>query len=195
MSFVPTSWKQPVLTGEFTAIGVTRVLEAIRLLDPQGHPLLPGVVLEMFGKVQEMPQKETHAVLPALSLRRRQGLRPLDHGELPRKLQDVLLLGHALQSREPAARQGVRHPQGDRRRRRGSSWAWPRSCAGQPRCPARLGLCGRLCPGHVADAAAGQAGRLRGRHGRDAYGRGAGPGGLRRTSAWTGRSTSCRTQA
>jgi GDPmannose 4,6-dehydratase len=34
MSFVPTSWKQPVLTGEFTAIGVTRVLEAIRLLDP-----------------------------------------------------------------------------------------------------------------------------------------------------------------
>ena len=43
MSFVPTSWKQPVLTGEFTAIGVTRVLEAIRLLDPQGHPLLPGL--------------------------------------------------------------------------------------------------------------------------------------------------------
>ena len=36
MSFVPTSWKQPVLTGEFTAIGVTRVLEAIRLLDPKG---------------------------------------------------------------------------------------------------------------------------------------------------------------
>ena len=36
MSFVPTSWTQPVLTGEFTAIGVTRVLEAIRLLDPQG---------------------------------------------------------------------------------------------------------------------------------------------------------------
>src|ERR687885_1726715 len=36
MSFVPTSWKQPVLTGEFTAIGVTRVLEAIRLLNPKG---------------------------------------------------------------------------------------------------------------------------------------------------------------
>src|SRR4051812_20236039 len=34
MSFVPTSWKQPVLTGEFTGIGVTRMLEAIRLLDP-----------------------------------------------------------------------------------------------------------------------------------------------------------------
>src|SRR6059036_2364635 len=36
MSFVPTSWKQPVLTGEFTAIGVTRMLEAIRLIDPKG---------------------------------------------------------------------------------------------------------------------------------------------------------------
>ena len=35
MSFVPTSWKQPVLTGEFTALGVTRVLEAIRLLGPK----------------------------------------------------------------------------------------------------------------------------------------------------------------
>src|SRR5580704_11517642 len=36
MSFVPTSWQQPVLTGEFTALGVTRMLEAIRLLDPSG---------------------------------------------------------------------------------------------------------------------------------------------------------------
>ena len=43
LSFVPTSWKQPVLTGEFTAIGVTRMLEAIRLRRPEGHPLLPGV--------------------------------------------------------------------------------------------------------------------------------------------------------
>src|SRR6516162_9675842 len=36
MSFVPTSWKQPVLTGQFTGIGVTRMLEAIRLLNPKG---------------------------------------------------------------------------------------------------------------------------------------------------------------
>src|SRR5437868_10725401 len=36
MSFVPTSWKQPVLTGDFTGIGVTRVLEAVRLIDPKG---------------------------------------------------------------------------------------------------------------------------------------------------------------
>src|SRR5207248_8043618 len=37
MSFVPTSWKQPVLTGEYTTIGVTRVLDAIRMLDPKGR--------------------------------------------------------------------------------------------------------------------------------------------------------------
>jgi len=59
MSFVPTSWQQPVLTGEFTAIGVTRVLEAIRLLDPQGIRFYQASSSEMFGKVRETPQTET----------------------------------------------------------------------------------------------------------------------------------------
>src|ERR1700730_5661632 len=58
MSFVPTSWKQPVLTGEFTGIGVTRVLEAIRLLDPKGMRFYQASSSEMFGKVQETPQRE-----------------------------------------------------------------------------------------------------------------------------------------
>src|ERR1700740_1719955 len=59
MSFVPTSWKQPVLTGEFTGIGVTRMLEAIRLLDPKGIRFYQASSSEMFGKVQETPQRET----------------------------------------------------------------------------------------------------------------------------------------
>src|SRR6185369_16534540 len=59
MSFVPTSWKQPVLTGEFTAIGVTRVLEAIRLLDPKGIRFYQASSSEMFGKVRETPQHES----------------------------------------------------------------------------------------------------------------------------------------
>src|SRR4051794_39340951 len=58
MSFVPTSWTQPVLTGEFTAIGVTRVLEAIRLLDPHGIRFYQASSSEMFGKVRETPQTE-----------------------------------------------------------------------------------------------------------------------------------------
>src|SRR6266404_4402795 len=58
MSFVPTSWKQPVLTGDFTGIGVTRVLEAIRLVDPKGIKFYQASSSEMFGKVQEVPQNE-----------------------------------------------------------------------------------------------------------------------------------------
>jgi GDPmannose 4,6-dehydratase len=64
MSFVPTSWKQPVLTGEFTAMGVTRVLEAIRLLDPKGIRFYQASSSEMFGKVCETPQRETTALYP-----------------------------------------------------------------------------------------------------------------------------------
>src|SRR5438874_2130402 len=64
MSFVPTSWKQPVLTGEFTAMGVTRVLEAIRLLDPKGIRFYQASSSEMFGKVQETPQRETTPFYP-----------------------------------------------------------------------------------------------------------------------------------
>src|SRR4051812_11578311 len=64
MSFVPTSWQQPVLTSEFTAIGVTRMLEAIRLIDPKGIRFYQASSSEMFGKVQETPQKESTPFYP-----------------------------------------------------------------------------------------------------------------------------------
>ncbi len=57
-SFVKTSWNQPVLTGEFTALGVTRLLEAIRSVDPK-IKFYQASSSEMFGKVTEVPQKET----------------------------------------------------------------------------------------------------------------------------------------
>ena len=56
-SFVPTSWRQPVLTAEFTAVGVTRLLEAVRLVDP-GIRFYQASSSEMFGKVSETPQNE-----------------------------------------------------------------------------------------------------------------------------------------
>jgi GDPmannose 4,6-dehydratase len=56
-SFVPTSWNQPVLTGEFTALGVTRLLEAIRQVEP-GIRFYQASSSEMFGKVAEVPQHE-----------------------------------------------------------------------------------------------------------------------------------------
>jgi GDPmannose 4,6-dehydratase len=62
-SFVPTSWSQPVLTGEFTALGVTRILEAIRLVHPQAR-FYQASSSEMFGKVTETPQRETTPFYP-----------------------------------------------------------------------------------------------------------------------------------
>jgi GDPmannose 4,6-dehydratase len=56
-SFVPTSFKQPLLTGEFTALGVARMLEAVRLVDPAIR-FFQASSSEMFGKVQEEPQNE-----------------------------------------------------------------------------------------------------------------------------------------
>ena len=56
-SFVPTSWLQPLLTGEFTGLGVTRMLEAVRLVDPQIR-FYQASSSEMFGAVKEEPQNE-----------------------------------------------------------------------------------------------------------------------------------------
>ncbi len=64
MSFVPTSWQQPVLTSEFTGLGVTRMLEAIRLLNPRGMRFYQASSSEMFGRVQETPQRETTPFYP-----------------------------------------------------------------------------------------------------------------------------------
>jgi GDPmannose 4,6-dehydratase len=62
-SFVQTSWKQPVFTGEVTALGVTRILDAIRTVDPDIR-FYQASSSEMFGKVRETPQKETTPFYP-----------------------------------------------------------------------------------------------------------------------------------
>jgi GDPmannose 4,6-dehydratase len=62
-SFVPTSWQQPVFTGEVTGLGVTRLLDAIRLVDP-GIRFYQASSSEMFGKVREVPQRETTPFYP-----------------------------------------------------------------------------------------------------------------------------------
>ena len=62
-SFVPTSWRQPVLTAEFTAVGVTRMLEAIRMVDPAIR-FYQASSSEMYGKVREVPQTEATPFYP-----------------------------------------------------------------------------------------------------------------------------------
>jgi GDPmannose 4,6-dehydratase len=63
MSFVAASWNQPVLTAEFTAIGVTKLLEAMRKVSPEAR-LYQASSSEMFGKVLEVPQRETTPFYP-----------------------------------------------------------------------------------------------------------------------------------
>jgi len=62
-SFVPTSWNQPVLTGEFTALGVTRILEAMRIAKPNAR-FYQASSSEMFGKVRQTPQNENTPFYP-----------------------------------------------------------------------------------------------------------------------------------
>src|SRR4030042_852568 len=62
-SFVPTAWNQPVLTGEFTAVGVTRMLEAIRTVNPKIR-FYQASSSEMFGKIRETPQNERTPLYP-----------------------------------------------------------------------------------------------------------------------------------
>jgi GDPmannose 4,6-dehydratase len=61
---VPTSWVKPVLTAEFTAVGATRMLEAVRLISPDTIKFYQASSSEMFGKVREVPQKETTPFYP-----------------------------------------------------------------------------------------------------------------------------------
>jgi GDPmannose 4,6-dehydratase len=63
MSFVPASWDQPMLTGEFNSQGVTRVLEAVRVVD-SSIKVYQASSSEMFGKVREVPQRETTPFYP-----------------------------------------------------------------------------------------------------------------------------------
>ncbi len=62
-SFVPTSWAQPVLTAEFDAVGVTRLLEAVRLVAPEAR-VYQASSSEMFGRAREVPQRETTPFYP-----------------------------------------------------------------------------------------------------------------------------------
>lgn len=62
-SFVQTSWQQPVFTGEVTALGVTRILDAIRAVNPKIR-FYQASSSEMFGKVREVPQRETTSFYP-----------------------------------------------------------------------------------------------------------------------------------
>ena len=159
-SFVPTSFTQPVLTGEFTALGVTRILEAIRLVKPTAR-FYQASSTEMFGKVPETPQRESTPFYPrspygvakvyghwfTVNYRETYGIFAVERDPL--------------QSRVAPAGHRVRHPEGHRRGGPDSARAGPGAPARQPRGEAGLGLRRRLRRGHVANAPGRRAPRLR----------------------------------
>ena len=163
------SWIQPTLTAEFTGVGVTRMLEAMREVVPRGA-LLPGVLSEMFGKVREVPQTEATPFYPrspygvakayghfitvnyreSYDLHATSGI--LFNHESPRR--GLEFVTRKITWHAAAIKHGLR----DKLRAR------------QPRRRARLGLRQGLRRGDVADAPAGRARGLRDRHRRDALG-------------------------
>ena len=130
---VPTSWTQPVLTGEFTALGVTRILESVKLVHPTAR-FYQASSTEMFGRVTETPQRESTPFYPR-TVRRRQGVRSLDHGELPGAYDLYAVIGILFNHESP--RRGLEFvTRKVTTRWRGSSWAARGAPAGEPRCPA-----------------------------------------------------------
>ena len=139
MSFVAASWTQPVLTAEFTGVGVTRMLEAMREVAPDAR----FYQASSLGDVRQGargPAERGDPVLPAQPLRRGEGLRPLHHGQLPRVLRSFRLLRDTFQPRVATPRPGVRHAQGHRTARPRSSSAFSDELrARQPRRPSATG--------------------------------------------------------
>jgi GDPmannose 4,6-dehydratase len=109
-SFVQTSWNQPVFTGDVTALGVTRVLEAIRIVDPRIR-MYQASSSEMFGKVVEVPQRETTPFYP----RSPYGVAKVYGHWITVNYRESYnlhrLIGHFVQPRIPPAWAGVRHAQ------------------------------------------------------------------------------------
>ena len=163
MSFVPASWDQPLLTGEFNSQGVTRVLEAVRQVDP-GIRLYQASSSEMYGRVREVPQTELTPFYPrspygvskvfghyiTVNYRESYGMFAVSgilfNHESPRR--GLEFVTRKVTDGVARIKLGLADHLGAR----------------QPRCLSRLGLCRRLRAGDVADAAAGHGRRLRHRH-------------------------------
>ena len=131
-----------------------------------------------------------HAVSSAQSLRVRQGLCALADGQLSRGVRAVRVQRNSVQPRVAQARRKFRDAQDHAQRDPNQTGHAGEARARQPRCAARLGICRRLRRGDVADAAAGEARRLRGRDRRESFG--AGISGSRVRSAETEMAGPCR---
>jgi GDPmannose 4,6-dehydratase len=152
MSFVPASWEQPMLTGEFNSQGVTRVLEAVRVVDPS-IKMYQASSSEMYGKVREVPQRETTPFYP----RSPYGVSKVFAHYITvnyRESYNLFAVSGILFNHESPRRglEFVTRKVADGVARIKGSAAW------QPHGASRLGLRRRLRARDVADAAAGRSG-------------------------------------
>ena len=150
-SFVPMSWKQPVLTAEFAAVGVTALLEAIRRVGRQ-RPLLPGVLERDLRRVARGAADRGDAARSGDPVRSREGVRPLHHAQLPQPVRAARVVGDPLQPRVAATAARLRDPEDRPRSRRDQPRAQERAPARQPGRAPRLGVCGGLRARDVARA-------------------------------------------
>ena len=141
------------------ALGTMRLLEAVRMSGIQTRFYQASSVGDV--RRDAAAAERGHAVLPALAVRRGEGLQLLGHQELPRGLRPVRGQRHPVQPRVTAARRDVRHAQDHPRGRRDQGRPAGLRLHGQPRRGARLGLRPGVRRGHVADAAGRRARRLR----------------------------------
>ena len=193
MSFVPASWDQPLLTGEFNSQGVTRLLEAVRQVDPAIR-LYQASSSEMYGRVREVPQTELTPFYP----RSPYGVSKVFGHYITvnyRESYNMFAVSGILFNHE-SPRRGLEFvtrkvTDGVARIKLGKSRP---PGARQPRRAARLGLCRRLRARDVADAAAGHGRRLRDRHRRQPLGAAPGRNRVRPRRASTGRSTCAPTR-
>ena len=178
MSFVPASWDQPMLTGEFNAQGVTRALEAVRSVNPKIR-FYQASSSEMYGRVREVPQTEMTPFYP----RSPYGVSKVFGHYITvnyRESYDLFACSGILFNHE-SPRRGIEFvtrkvTDGVARIKLGLA---DKLMLGNRDALPRLGLLRRLRARDVADAAAGPAGRLRGRDRRGALGAGARRGGVR----------------
>ena len=124
ISFVPLTFNQPELTANVNGTGVLRMLEAIRIVERNAQDpdsLLPG---QLLGDVRQRSRDAAdgiHSVLPAVAVWLRQSVRPPHHGQLPRELRLVRLLGNLVQPRKRAPWARIRFPQDHQRGGAGSN--------------------------------------------------------------------------
>ena len=142
-SFVMTSWAQPVLTGEVTALGVTRLLDAILMTDPSIR-FYQASSSEMFGKVVESPQTERTPFYPRSPYGVAKVYGHWATVNYRESYEHARQFGHPVQPREPAQGPGVRHPQGDPRRRQYQARACPTTSSSATSIPSVTGVTPRI---------------------------------------------------